>query len=81
MFKIDKNIEILTDQNHKIKYPFLKMEVGDSFFIPEKDEQKRINLARRAASAGIAFSKSKRKGEVKFSTRKLEDGIRIWRIK
>jgi len=49
------------------KYPWNDMEVGDSFFIPD---------GQPCASA----SHRKRYGE-DHTTRKVEGGIRIWRVK
>ena len=65
-YKIEKNVQ---PPHHKgnYKYPFGKMEVGDSFVGDAK--------ARHAANA---FNKNN--PGVKFFTRTLEDGtIRIWR--
>ena len=54
------------------KFPFEKMEVGDSFVIP--------HTARRA-SVYIAAKRFAAEHGVKFATRKLPDGtLRCWRI-
>ena len=53
------------------KYPFSKMEVGDSAFFP--GEKTLSNTYMAAANIG------NRKGW-KFSSRAVEGGIRIWRV-
>jgi len=62
-FKIEKGIEIPDGWS---KYPFSKMEVGDSFFVKTK-------------SGKSAYMYSKRHG-MRFTVRKEGDGFRIWRI-
>jgi len=53
-------------------YPFAEMVVGDSFLVPLKERH-------RAASAVSSFAR-KHPG-VKFVTRKVAGGIRVWRVK
>lgn len=48
------------------KYPFARMEVGDSFF-----------SATNAQSAALRYGRS---NNMRFSARKLEVGYRIWRV-
>ena len=60
-------------QTVRYAYPFEEMEVGDSFCVPVEgsgDRQKVLNACYRA---------SKKLGW-KFQTRKVEDGVRVWRI-
>lgn len=53
------------------KYPFREMNVGDiKRFVADSEEVKRIQ---RAAAA---FS---RRNKVRLITRRLDDGLRIWR--
>lgn len=53
------------------KYPFRTMVVGDiKRFVADEEEVKRIQ---RAAAA---FS---RRNKIKLITRRLEDGLRVWR--
>ena len=51
------------------KYPWTKMEVGDSFLVSHD------NAARVKSSAAKA---KKRTGRT-FVVRKVEDGVRVWR--
>lgn len=53
-------------------YPWDDMKVGDSFFVPSIRSSANI-----ASSKGIAM---KRTGFA-FSTRSVEGGVRVWRIK
>ena len=54
------------------KFPFEKMEVGDSFVIPPDT---------RRTTASVAAKRFADKHGVKFATRKLPDGtLRCWRI-
>ena len=80
-YKIEKNIDINNYPRRKgggsaLQYPFLQMEVGDSFICGEysrKYMRKISNLARSNPSL--------KKLGYKFSFRKLPDGnMRCWRI-
>ena len=75
MFEIEKNIPIPISVYNK--YPFGEMEVGDSFFVSVKNEDRHVigNNIRSAARSG-------RWGDGKFTTKwiKAETGYRCWRI-
>ena len=64
---IDKNVP-MPKTHQSEKYPFAKMEVGDSFFSENKAAQ----------SSAHVFAR-RRKG-MKFVTRAEGQGIRIWRV-
>lgn len=73
--KIEKNIPIPTGK--ATKYPWAEMEVGDSFlFECEYSNSKQTNLHCNA----IGWSKRNRI-ESKYVTKKVDGGVRIWRIK
>lgn len=72
MFKIDKNVSIPKNV-YKSEYPFLQMEVGDSFFVSEND--KAFSKLRQSAHY---FGKI---NNVKFKTKTVDGGKRCWRIK
>lgn len=63
-----------TKSTPRSKYPFAKMEVGDSFFMkspfPEHERG-------RVSAAACAYAK---KHGVKFSTKVFDGGVRTWRI-
>ncbi len=52
------------------KYPFAKLEVGDSFFVPGRTTN---------SFGGIMTAAAKRTG-YGFQSRKTDGGIRVWRI-
>ena len=66
--KIDKNIPILALYT-RTKYPFSDMEIGDSFLV--SSDHKSIRSV--AISAG-------RRLNAKFTVRKVDGGLRCWRI-
>lgn len=57
----------------KKKYPFSKMEVGDSFFFEELPE---VESAQNAGK-GYAF---RHNPDFRMTRRKVEGGYRLWRI-
>jgi len=71
--KIEKGIPVPGRRAESCKYPFTKLEVGDSFLVPEGLD---MAMFRSASSyAGKRNSKT-------FTTRKIEGGrYRCWRIK
>lgn len=72
-FSIEKGVPIPTRgaRGEQI-FPFLDLEIGDSFVAPP-------DLAKKARSAAHGFAK--RKG-VRFTCRVQPDGsVRIWRLK
>ncbi len=70
-FKIEKNVPIPNDALNNNRYPFTKMEVGDSFLITD-------DTPSRSVLAGQA---SRRYAPKRFVGRKAEGGgRRIWRV-
>lgn len=76
-FKIEKGIEMPNKKENK--YPFLKMEVGDSFFVPCE----KIKVNKTSCSIhSLAKANCKRANlDYKFTVSGSENGVRIWRIK
>lgn len=71
MIEINKGLPVPPDtRGMKRKYPFDKMEVGDSFFVPDKTSD--------CMSQCIAYAK-KRLG-FSFTRRTVDGGVRVWRI-
>ena len=68
MIKVDKGIEIPQPTGRQKRYPFRLMAVGDSFFSDSK------------ASPMPLASKFGKKHGVKFTSRRVDGGWRIWRI-
>lgn len=68
-FKIEKGIQI-PSLGRPVIYPFHEMEINDSFFAP----------MRSYGSVKTSASNYARKHAVKFSLRKVDGGVRVWRI-
>lgn len=76
-FKIEKKIPI-PSANKKgeyrgLMYPFLEMKVGDSFFVKGKIAQKLTSIA-----CGVVRNRGLK---MKFISRTVKNGARIWRVK
>lgn len=71
MIKIEKGIPMPEVQaGSKPKYPFLEMEIGDSFF---------VEGAPQSLLTSAASNHAKRYGG-RFSVRKQYGGVRVWRV-
>ena len=73
MFKIDKNKPFTSKSS---KYPFKDMKKGDSFLVPLKDVEDRVETRIERARVLAASFQSK----IKIKTRTIveESGIRVW---
>ncbi len=85
--KIEKNIPIPSSVTRKdtgrSKYPFLEMEVNDSFLITvESLNKKQIENARVAILSAARRLKQQGKLEKRlvFISKVLPEGIRVWRV-
>lgn len=65
LIKIDKGIPVPPDDRCNVKYPWDKMEVGDSLIVKH---------------ASSAFYANKNYAPKRFITRKTPDGRRVWRV-
>ena len=68
----DKNIPIPNNYVTAKKYHFEDMELNDSVLISDKKERSDISCSINRAQKMTGF---------KFTTRKVPEGIRVWRIK
>lgn len=68
ILEIQKNIEFVGKHRPYI-YPYRDMEIGDSFFVPN-GKLNTINTANHRAGKRLGW---------KFSARKQDSGIRVWR--
>jgi len=72
-FVIERDVP-LPEKNVRWKYPFDQMEVGDSFFVVNKDTTQMSALCKRAGKRLSA----------RFVTAKAEkgtqSGVRVWRM-
>lgn len=84
-YLIEKNIPIPDwPPGHKAeaplyggKYPFQKLDVMESFFVPNRIGETVQQTARRVFPRVSRESREKKK----FVGRKCMDGVRIWRVK
>lgn len=85
-FPIEKGVPIPPTISVSERYPYAKMEVGDSFFAPETTltahgkPLKLSGLASMTSRKGTEMTKALGK-TYKFITRKVEGGFRVWRVK
>jgi hypothetical protein len=75
VMQIEKDVPMPTSKGRgrPPKYPFGKMEIGDSFFVNFTGDASRCNEVVAAYQYGRQNNKA-------FSARKEDGGIRIWRI-
>jgi len=80
--KIDKNIPIPRSarEGYGIKYPFAKMEIGDSFEHEAKNRKEIINIRGRIFAAYSYYNKTATK-KIKITTRLKDNNVRCWRIR
>lgn len=69
---IEKNIPMPPDAEPRTSYPFVRMAVGDSFLILDKDWIKNLRSA--------AYMHARRHPGVKFTCRRYGEGWRLWRV-
>lgn len=73
--KVEKGVPLISNSGRRpgdYKYPWRKLRVGDSFFVPEWS-------ARKVAVQASACLASKRHGK-KFTARSVDGGTRVWRL-
>ncbi len=75
IIKIDKNIPMPVSLT--TKYPLLEMEIGDSFLACDKHDAVRQS----SISTQIRVWAASKKYDWKFTVRKTDHGIRVWRTK
>lgn len=69
-YEIEKDVPVPSPATGSgLKYPFVQMAVGDSFFVPGKTSR---------VFGGIAGSYAKRLG-IKVTMRTMDGGVRVWR--
>lgn len=79
---VESGVEIPKEPRNNpkpLRYPFAQMDVGDSFLVECPDERKsavRSNVATSAWKHSLLHYYGNRK----YITRKVEGGVRVWRI-
>jgi len=77
MFEVEEGIKVpARGPGQKMKYPWNKMEIGDSFLVKASTDSR---LKVQQCITACAGSYGKRHG-MKFASRQVEDGVRVWRI-
>ena len=71
---IEQNIPIPED---RARYPFKKMNVGDSVLLKPKTGEDRLKFHRRVSANRSLFQK--RNPGVELISRSVDGGIRVWR--
>ena len=69
MFKLERGLDI-PDRKTGPKYPYEQLELGDSFYLEGGDLSKLCNAN---------YREWRRTGK-KYTARKVENGVRVWRI-
>ena len=80
--EIEKGVDVPPRQHgaagrRKMSYPLAQMDIGDSFFIAERDPR---NRAKRQSNILATARRSFICGGMHFTTRQEEEGVRVWRI-
>jgi len=70
--KIDKGVP-LSPVSSRQKYPFHAMDIGDSFFLPERSSTKSGNLHQFARNQRVSI-------KTRTVTENGVKGVRVWRI-
>lgn len=83
-FKIEKNIPLPETRWHYTKFPFDKMEIGDSFFVT-KEDLNCISKDQVKQKVYMAYKKYniESENEIVLSIRldRIKNGIRVYRTK
>lgn len=80
--KIEKNIPLSaarrTPAGYNSKYPFAKLTPGDSFLIRLPADPKKAKRKRLTISCLMVYHARKR--GAKYASRRLAEGLRVWRV-
>jgi hypothetical protein len=74
--EIEKGVPAPIQVKRTSKYPFRDMVVGDSFFINDKVDVKRMQ--QKVAAAACMFVR--KNPSYKFKTQAFPAGVRLWRV-
>ena len=85
LYKIEKNVPIPRRVSSTISYPFIEMDVDDSFFVPALTKDEDLSKLRvKVYSACVYFRKSAAKyNDLKFMVIQIPEnnGVRCWRVR
>jgi hypothetical protein len=71
MYKVETGYAVPVLRSSGGKYPFKTMQVGESFFVEGEENAKRMHST--VYNYGVRYGK-------KFVARKVEGGVRVWRM-
>lgn len=77
-YKVEKGIKMDRKRTISTRFPFDKMEIGDSFHIPKKDQPQAsamVSIYAAVNSYNRTFGT-----KVKVACRKDANGVRVWRV-
>ena len=78
MVKIEKHVPLPTLREEYSHYPFDEMDVGDSFYVPDVGDGRSIHRLQTQVSY---MNRHASKATGKFTTRRVDGGLRVWRFK
>lgn len=86
MFKIEKNVTLPHRPNAGFvvvpqKYPFGEMKIGDSFLIECENTKRELDNVRSSLFHHKKKFNTLNNCKIKITSRVLNNGIRVWKIK
>jgi len=79
---IDKGIPLPTDMRNELKYPFDKLDIGDSIFFTLEKEDNASRMKNRLAQATRTFGRRQepeRHFVIRYRLENEVSGVRVWR--
>lgn len=73
MYEIEGDIPVPKPAH---KYPFNNLTVGQSFMVPYEDEERTL-ISNRVCTAARSAARTH---TMKFTTRRTNIGVRVWRV-
>ena len=71
MYAIEKDVPISSTVGRPPKYPLRAMQPGDSFFVPLGDRK----------SISVSVSRIAKETGAIYRVRRVDGGVRVWRVK
>lgn len=83
LFKIEQNVPLPVIPRGApvapVKYPWHELNIGDSFFVPLVD--KTIMSIRGSINIDLKKFTNQSGSKIKITTRAIDNGVRVWRLK
>ena len=79
MFQVETGIPTPVGYRHenRRKYPWKEMRVGDSFYVPTRQDQSTNKLQ---TSMGATAAGARKRLHARYTVRIEGDGVRVWRV-